>query len=261
MGTSYYVPRRPFSAAMRPDSITQIKKINETDFFEFRYSFVATGTEKYLSFGAFIEEDTVGAKRALTGNQTVSLVLDNFKLVSSEKEESSCDDFLVNKEKIYRYNSRHKDMDYALYGKGELPLLFNEADSGYITRIRPAERPMLKTDTLKLGDVFFDFNKAVLKPSALGLLQTYFTGNNMSSSAIDSIYVDGHTDSIGTESKNLILSQLRCESIQSWLVGNNITTADRIIIRPFGKTKPVATNANATGRALNRRVEMIIFRN
>ena len=265
VGEKFYVPGRPFSKNMHPDSIISIKPISTTNFFQFEYSFVADGTEKYLTFGSFIEEDTVGAKKKLIGTQTVSIVLDNFQLIPEDKRETMCPDFIQNKEEIYNYNFRHKEMDYSLYGRGELAIVFKNIDSNYITQIKepiPAA-PLLpqpvQPDTLKLGDVFFDFNKSNLKPEALKMLETFFSKNN-TSSTIDSMYVEGHTDSIGNDSRNLALSHSRCESIRQWLLQHQIVAPTSIQIHPFGKTKPVATNSTAAGRAKNRRVEMIVFR-
>jgi len=51
----------------------------------------------------------------------------------------------------------------------------------------------------------------------------------------------------------------RCQRVQDW-VQKNVLSKDQIQIHPFGKTKPVATNSTPQGRALNRRVEIIIFR-
>ncbi len=259
LGEKFFVPRRPFSATQKPDSIVSMKQIPNTVFYQFEYSFVATGEERYLTFGTFIKEDTVGAKKKLIGTQTVSLVLDNFQLIPEDKKETACADFIINKENIYRYNFRHKEMDYSLYGKGELTISFTKKDSNYITQIKEPVPPLLKPDTLKLGDVFFDFNKAALKPAALNMLATYFI-TNKSNDIIDSIYIEGHTDSIGSDKRNLQLSLERCESVSDWLVINSIIVSSTLYIHPFGKSRPAATNSTAQGRAYNRRVEMIIFR-
>ena len=263
VGEKFYVPKRPFSKNMQPERIDSIKKIPNTNFFEFEYSFIATGKEKYLTFGTYVEEDTVGAKKKLIGTQTVSLVLDNFQLIPANEKETTCPDFTLNKEEIYKYNFRHKEMDYSLYGRGELAIVFTNEDSNSITQIKeppPPTLPPLKPDTLKLGDVFFDFNKAKLKPEAIKMLQAFFI-NNKTASSIDSMYVEGHTDSIGSDSRNLTLSFQRCESIRQWLLQNKVSTAAVIQVHPFGKSKPVTSNSTSQGRAMNRRVEMIVFRN
>jgi len=259
VGERFYVPRRSFSKDMHPDSITTIHPIPDTKFFQFEFSFIADGSEKYLTFGTYIEEDTTGAKKKLIGVQTVSLVLDQFELIAENKKETYCADYALNKEKIYQYNFRHKEMDYSLFGKGELAIQFTSNDSNYITSIKePA--PILQTDTLNLGDVFFDSNKSTLKPKAIKMLSSYFITGTIKNK-IDSLYVEGHTDSIGTENSNIELSLQRCESIRQWLVANNVATTASIQVHPFGESKPIASNNTPAGRALNRRVEMIVFRN
>jgi outer membrane protein OmpA-like peptidoglycan-associated protein len=258
LGQKFYVPKRPFSITMKPVVITGLQPVPNSNFFSFEYNFIADGTEQYLTFGTYTEEDTLGAKKKLVGTQTISLVLDNFQLLPEDKKETYCRDFLINKEKIYNYNFRHKEMDYSLFGKGELAISFTKTDSLFTTIIKEPVQPP-KADTLKLGDVFFDFNKANLKPAALEMLATFFTrpGN---SNGIDSIYVEGHTDSIGSDSRNLQLSLERSESIRQWLLKNNILTSSSIQVHAFGRSKPVASNSTPQGRALNRRVELIVFR-
>src|SRR5687767_9010414 len=63
LGKHFYVPRRSFAKDLSPDSIVQLTRIPNTQFFEFSYSFVAEGKEQYLTFGTFVKEDTVGAKK------------------------------------------------------------------------------------------------------------------------------------------------------------------------------------------------------
>jgi outer membrane protein OmpA-like peptidoglycan-associated protein len=259
LGERFYVPNRPFAKNMQPDSISNLTPIPNTPYYKFEYSFIATGKEKYLTFGTYIEQDTVvDKKKQLTGTQTVSIMLDNFSLIPLDKTEIACPALETNTRAIYNYNYRHKEMDYSLYGKGELKIVFNYSDSNFITRHKEPE-PIIIRDTLKLGDVFFDFNKANLKPVAVNMLASHFL-NNKESTTIDSIYIEGHTDSIGSEKRNLELSQLRCEAVKNWFLLNSITTKEMLFIHPFGKSRPITTNSTIQGRALNRRVELIIFR-
>jgi len=112
-----------------------------------------------------------------------------------------------------------------------------------------------------LGDVLFDFNEARLKPGAIEILQKIFTEKipGKTRAAIDSIYVEGHTDAIGSEGQNLQLSRRRSQSVKDWLLNEAVLPAEKITIHPFGKSRPVSTNSTPQGRALNRRVELIIF--
>jgi OOP family OmpA-OmpF porin len=120
----------------------------------------------------------------------------------------------------------------------------------------PVKLPL--TDTLRLGDVLFDFNKADLKPEAVTVLSSFFSKTELEN--IDSIIVEGHTDSIGTMERNQELSLQRSNAVAKWLGQLNIVLPHQIQTRAFGKSRPIASNTTTEGRAANRRVEIIIFR-
>ncbi len=262
IGENFYVPKRPFSKMMNPANIAQIKPVAGTSFFEFEYRFIADGNERYLTFGTFINEDLLSTKKRLFGPQTISLMPDNFSLTSTNPLETVCAAYMLNKASIYQYDYRHKDMDYTLYGKGKLPVELSGDKKENLTVVKPlasaAPKPP-KPDTLKLGDVLFDFNKADLKENAIKMLEVYFKVDNKSST-IDSIYIEGHTDSVGSDTRNIMLSTQRSEAVMKWLVTNNVVASIRITIHAFGKSRPVASNKTSDGRSLNRRVEIIVFR-
>ena len=67
--------------------------------------------------------------------------------------------------------------------------------------------------------------------------------------------VYGHTDSTGSDQHNYDLSQRRALSVANYLAGQGVDQR-RFAVSGFGKTRPVATNATADGRAKNRRVEI-----
>jgi outer membrane protein OmpA-like peptidoglycan-associated protein len=71
------------------------------------------------------------------------------------------------------------------------------------------------------------------------------------------VYVHGHTDAVGAELANQRLSELRAEAVRSLLVQEGIES-ERLVAVGYGQARPVADNATATGRALNRRVEIVI---
>lgn len=260
MDQKFYVPFRPFSKEIHPDSIRQLTPIPNTTFYEFEYHFKATGLEKYLTFGTYIKEDTVAGKRQLTGTQTVQVTLDNFQLISTDSKEIACSGFDKIKKAIYAYNYRHHDMDNSLFGKGELKIDLNFPDEQKQTQIKePVLIKIPQTDTIKLGDVLFDFNKSSLKPTANKMLSEYFN-NHFNKAKVDRIYIEGHTDAIGADKRNLQLSSERSQTVKNWLIQNKIISGDAVKISGFGKSRPIATNKTPEGRALNRRVEIIIFR-
>ncbi|MBR9989859.1 MAG: OmpA family protein [Gemmatimonadetes bacterium] len=71
------------------------------------------------------------------------------------------------------------------------------------------------------------------------------------------IYIQGHTDGAGGELENQRLSELRAEAVRSLLVQAGIET-DRLFAIGYGQARPIADNATPGGRALNRRVEIVI---
>lgn len=71
------------------------------------------------------------------------------------------------------------------------------------------------------------------------------------------VNIDGHTDSTGSDSYNLTLSQQRANSVGQFLVSQKVLPG-RLIIVGHGESRPVADNATPSGRELNRRVEIQI---
>lgn len=78
-------------------------------------------------------------------------------------------------------------------------------------------------------------------------------------SSIQSIVIDGHTDSVGRRPDNLEVSKGRAEMIAEYLLSANIP-ADYLVTRWHGERYPVASNKTAQGRALNRRVTLRLER-
>lgn len=71
------------------------------------------------------------------------------------------------------------------------------------------------------------------------------------------IEVAGHTDSIGTESYNLDLSDRRAAVVRDYLISKGID-AERMTSAGYGETRPIASNDTDAGRAQNRRTELVI---
>jgi len=71
------------------------------------------------------------------------------------------------------------------------------------------------------------------------------------------IILNGHTDNVGNEEDNLILSRRRAEAVQNYLINKNIDSS-RIEIRAFGESRPILDNDSEENRAMNRRIEFEI---
>jgi outer membrane protein OmpA-like peptidoglycan-associated protein len=108
--------------------------------------------------------------------------------------------------------------------------------------------------TLK-GDVSFDLDSDVVRPGLYNELDRI--AQIMIKYPQTLILVEGHTDSLGSETYNQQLSERRAHSVKNLLVQRGVQ-ADRINILGYGESRPVATNDTPEGRQLNRRVEIRI---
>jgi len=103
--------------------------------------------------------------------------------------------------------------------------------------------------------ITFDFAKSDLKPEFRPVLDNLATTLNEYNQT--RIEVIGHTDSIGSDSVNMTLSQSRANSVAGYL-GSRGVASSRMIVTGAGKTRPVASNDTEQGRAENRRVEITL---
>ena len=105
--------------------------------------------------------------------------------------------------------------------------------------------------------VLFDTEKAEIKPGAAEALQQ-ITGSIGQRYGTSQVRVMGFADSRGDKGYNRELSEKRAEAVKNYLVSNGKLDAARVSVEPMGETRPVATNATATGRQENRRVEIAV---
>lgn len=106
-----------------------------------------------------------------------------------------------------------------------------------------------------LGDMLFETGKAQLKGNAFANLGKL--SNFMNSYPERTLVIEGHTDSVGSESSNMSLSQRRADAVRTYLLEQGVA-ANRLSAIGKGEGYPVADNDSNSGRALNRRVEVII---
>jgi outer membrane protein OmpA-like peptidoglycan-associated protein len=108
---------------------------------------------------------------------------------------------------------------------------------------------------LTLGDVLFDTGEADLKPSANRTVLKLAQFLQMNPRRV--IRIEGYTDSTGTAEENLRLSKDRAQAVADML-GDLGVEEKRIHVQGYGDQYPVEANATERGRALNRRVEIVI---
>ena len=106
------------------------------------------------------------------------------------------------------------------------------------------------------ADVFFDFDKSVIKPDGKSKLDDL--SNKIRGINLEVVIAIGHADSIGSDAYNQKLSVRRAESVKAYLVSKGVEP-NRIYTEGKGEKQPVASNKTNDGRAKNRRVEIEVI--
>lgn len=124
-------------------------------------------------------------------------------------------------------------------------------------RLRPIEVVSIEENALfTMNSVFFDFDKAVLKPESFPELERIV--ELMKDKATMTIEIAGHTDNRGTATYNQKLSERRADAVKKYLTTKGVDH-DRITIIGLGETQPIVSNDDEKeGREINRRVEFKI---
>ena len=113
---------------------------------------------------------------------------------------------------------------------------------------------LLTSKALIGSDLLFDFNSSTLRQSARVSLMKVALLIDKHPNLV--CWVDGHTDLIGGDQPNLVLSQQRAMAVKTWLVQTLELDQSRIAVRGFGKAKPLVTAGSIEAQAPNRRVEI-----
>jgi OmpA-OmpF porin, OOP family len=125
------------------------------------------------------------------------------------------------------------------------------------TLLTPKEKGLEYTTHTVSAEVLFDFDKSLLKEQGKAELRKLGQIIMSQGMAVGDIDVVGHTDSVGTDAYNQALSVRRAQAVKNFLVSGGIS-AGIIDVIGMGKRQPVASNDNAAGRAMNRRVDVLV---
>lgn len=102
----------------------------------------------------------------------------------------------------------------------------------------------------------FDTGKYELKPSASAAIDEAMAAVDLA--RLQAITVAGHTDAVGGDEDNMILSRNRAQAVADYLVDRIGVDRALLSTEAYGKTRPIARNDTADGRARNRRVELSV---
>lgn len=118
-------------------------------------------------------------------------------------------------------------------------------------------KPLREGESIVLSNIFFETDSFNLLPEStteLDQLVKLLTKNSRLH-----IQISGHTDNVGTDDYNRVLSEMRARSVYNYLVAAGIDR-NRLTYKGYGRSKPAAANESPEGRALNRRTEMMVTR-
>jgi OOP family OmpA-OmpF porin len=116
---------------------------------------------------------------------------------------------------------------------------------------KPAELPVLDT-------IYFDAAKTNINPAAAKALDR--NGMILKDNPKLKVEIGGHTDTGGSEMANQAISEKRAQSAKKYLQDKFNISEDRLTVKGYGATKPIADNSTQEGRSKNRRVEFKIIR-
>ena len=182
-------------------------------------------------------------------------LIDNDKnvVLATFKSNSSTGKYLVNLPSGKNYGIAVKRDGYLFHSENfDLP---NNAAFQEFTKDVALKKIEIGS-TIVLRNIFFDFDKATIRPESANELERLIKLLNDNPTL--KIELGSHTDSKGSDDYNWKLSESRSKSVVDYLIGKGISTA-RLVAKGYGETKPIDTNDTDEGRQNNRRTEFKIL--
>ncbi|MGK2927920.1 MAG: OmpA family protein [Lysobacterales bacterium] len=136
--------------------------------------------------------------------------------------------------------------------------LYMDKQEAALEEIEEVDVERVDEETLRVNfdsDILFTVNSAVLSPSSMASLDQF--AQVMRDFPQTAILIQGYTDSTGSEEHNQALSQRRAQAVFNHLALNEVEQG-RMAAIGYGEGYPVADNATAAGRELNRRVSILV---
>jgi OOP family OmpA-OmpF porin len=120
-----------------------------------------------------------------------------------------------------------------------------------VAPVTPPVKPAPVFDT-----IYFDGNKTHINP--IGAKSLDRNGLILKENPHIKVVIEGHTDSMGSDVVNQRISEKRAQNVKKYLQDKFNISDDRMMVKGYGKSRPIADNRTKEGRAKNRRVEFRI---
>lgn len=183
-------------------------------------------------------------------------VIDNVRneIIAAFKSNSSTGRYLVSLPSGVNYGIVVRKEGYLFHSENfDIP-----ASSAYQEVVKNVELNKLAVgNKIVLRNIFFDFDKATLRPESQSELERVFKLMTEDAPTMK-IELSGHTDDRGSAVYNQDLSERRAKAVVDYLVKKGIP-ADRLKWAGYGLTQPIAPNNSSANRQLNRRTEFKIL--
>lgn len=178
------------------------------------------------------------------------------KVVAVFKSNSATGKYLVSLPAGRNYGIAVKHPDYLFHSENfdiAKTAEYQEVEKDvYLKKIAVGSKIVLK-------NIFFDFNKATLRPESTNELERLI--QLLKDVPGLKIEIGGHTDSKGSDSYNQTLSEQRAQAVVTYLTDKGGISKSRLEFKGYGEKEPIATNETDEGRQLNRRTEFKITAN
>jgi outer membrane protein OmpA-like peptidoglycan-associated protein len=133
--------------------------------------------------------------------------------------------------------------------------LFNEV-KGYFSADEAEVCKQGNRLIIRLRAIQFPVGQSIIMPDNYALLSK--VQRAIRTFGEPEVLIEGHTDTTGSDEINEHLSQQRAESVRQYLVANKTLPEEKIVAVGYGSKRPLASNATEEGRAINRRIDVVI---
>ena len=133
--------------------------------------------------------------------------------------------------------------------------LFNEV-TGYFSAGEAEVYKQGNRLIIRLRAIQFPVGQSIIMPDNYGLLSK--VQRAIRTFGEPDVVIEGHTDTAESEEISEHLSQERAESVRKYLVANQTLPEDKIVAVGYGSKRPLASNETEMGRAINRRIDVVI---
>ena len=200
-----------------------------------------------------------GVVRDANTKEIISSTIDFYNLSRNKqilrRQTDEQGNFLVVLPSQQNYSLRIEKEGYLFYSKNfDLVQEGNLETQTLDIELIPLDEENVSNDII-LENVFFESGSAELKGESIGELEALF---ELLESSDIVIQVGGHTDNVGEQKDNLLLSEQRAKAVYDYLIQKGIP-AQRLSYKGYGELDPIADNASPEGRKANRRTTFRIL--